>query len=164
MISTSQYRTSTGDSRFQLSIHLRRLSDGSPHPSTAKTSALEHSLPITVARVSFMIVICAEYLGIMFISGGEGDNEIVIWNWKTGVIQMVCSGSLHFVDASLIFCIIEYNRRANTGIRFSHRSLRDRSFSHTRTDNPRGRGTFRITAKFDHSRFHDAARNTSDSQ
>ena len=162
MISTVDYRTSTGDSRFQLSILLRRLSDGSPHPSAVKTSTLEHSLPITVARVSFMIQICAEYLGIMFISGGEGNNEMVIWNWKTGVKQMVCGVALHFVDALLMFCIIEYNRRANTSIRFSHRSLRDCSFSHTRADNPRG--TFRITTKLDHFRFYDADRNTSDCQ
>lgn len=66
------------------------MSDGSPHSSVAKTSTLEHTLPVTVARVSFTIQVCAEYLGVMFISSGEGDSEMVIWNWMTGVKLMVC--------------------------------------------------------------------------
>lgn len=35
--------------------------------------------------------ICANYLGVLFMSGGEGDNELVVWDWKTGVVHLVSS-------------------------------------------------------------------------
>lgn len=77
------------DAWLSLEIQLRRLSNGEPHPSAPKPAALSHSLDTSVARVSFAIQICANYLGVLFVSGGEGDNELVVWDWKTGAVHLV---------------------------------------------------------------------------
>ncbi|KII93780.1 hypothetical protein PLICRDRAFT_49798 [Plicaturopsis crispa FD-325 SS-3] len=73
-------------------IHLRALDTGGPHPLVPGSSAiLEHVQNLRPGhRVSYTIQVSGCYLGVMFHRhGGLGNNDLVIWNWRTGHRQML---------------------------------------------------------------------------
>ncbi|TCD69894.1 Amino-acid acetyltransferase, mitochondrial [Steccherinum ochraceum] len=71
----------------EYTIHLRSMTTGKPHPHAPKLAELKH---IASARnYSFAIQTSGDYLGILFESADENDNELVVWNWKSGVVEMV---------------------------------------------------------------------------
>jgi len=78
---------SAREARWHHSIQLRHISTGAPHPLAPTPANLTHTLDGTVDPVSFSLQICGKYLGVLFISGGEGESELIIWNWKTGRVQ-----------------------------------------------------------------------------
>ena len=39
--------------------------------------------------MSYNLIVSGDYLGIYVQSAGEIHNEVVIWNWKTGVCKLV---------------------------------------------------------------------------
>lgn len=41
------------------------------------------------SQLSYTIQISADYLGILFSSVEDGQNELIIWEWKTGAIETV---------------------------------------------------------------------------
>jgi hypothetical protein len=70
-------------------MQLRHLYTGAAHPLASTPAALTHTLDSDVDPVSFSIRISGRYLGVLFISTGGGENELMVWDWKTGHVQMV---------------------------------------------------------------------------
>ncbi|KAH8099418.1 hypothetical protein BXZ70DRAFT_943596 [Cristinia sonorae] len=75
------------------SIHLRSMATGKPHPA-ASHAILEHT--VDGLRFSFTIQPSGDYLGVFFESAEEEiDSELVVWNWKTGKVEMVLALEAH---------------------------------------------------------------------
>lgn len=74
-------------------IHLLQLSTGKSHHDAPNPALLHHQT--AGANYSFVIQISREYLAIMFISSDDNDSYLVVWNWKTGEIEMVSTMTLH---------------------------------------------------------------------
>jgi hypothetical protein len=70
-------------------MQLRRLSTGAVHPLAPTPANITHVLDESIDPLSFSLQISGKYLGVLFISGGEGESELVIWDWKTGRVQLV---------------------------------------------------------------------------
>lgn len=66
------------------SIHLRSLSDGKPHPLAREAPVLYHA---PVFCVSYTIQVSGTFIAIHFRS--DDSNELGIWNWMTGELQVV---------------------------------------------------------------------------
>ena len=78
-------------------VRLLTLSTGGEH-QLAKDATLEHLPVLPRVRWSHSIRICGDYVGILFITDDDDDNdddendagnELVVWNWKTGVKHLV---------------------------------------------------------------------------
>jgi hypothetical protein len=82
---------------FRCRIRLLTLSAGEEHRLAGDTATLEHLPAVSRIHWSHSIRISGDFVGILFISNGDdgdgdddGDgNELVIWNWKTGVKKLV---------------------------------------------------------------------------
>jgi hypothetical protein len=76
-------------------IQLRTLSTGEKHPLAESTAAVvEHTLSapeVILASWTHSIRIAGDYVGILFLELFDGRNELVVWNWKTGVRKLVVS-------------------------------------------------------------------------
>ncbi|KAL0950163.1 hypothetical protein HGRIS_010157 [Hohenbuehelia grisea] len=86
-------------------IFLRTMSAGRPHPLAAHPATLLHEQPEIYHDTPYMIQIYGAYLGILFLHTNHGEAEeeplceLIVWNWKTGCIQM----ALHSNMASFAF-------------------------------------------------------------
>ncbi|KAI9445328.1 hypothetical protein H4582DRAFT_909672 [Lactarius indigo] len=73
-------------------IHMYSLSTGEKHPLAGSAGAVEHTLAVpdvVIIRWSYSIRICGDYVGILFIERFERRNELVVWNWRTGVRKLI---------------------------------------------------------------------------
>lgn len=68
-------------------VHLRDMYTGAPHPAAPNPAVL--TLQPVGHQVSYSISISGDYLGIYVLSANEINNEVIIWNWKTGVCKLV---------------------------------------------------------------------------
>ena len=66
------------------SIHLRSLSNGKFHPLAREAPVLYHA-PVT--SLSYTIQISGTFIAVHFRS--DDNNELGIWNWMTGELQVV---------------------------------------------------------------------------
>ena len=69
------------------SIHLRSLSDGKPHPLARNAPVLYHAYGTRGNSVSYTIQVSGIFIAILFRSNDS--NELGIWNWMTGELQVV---------------------------------------------------------------------------
>lgn len=84
-------------------IHLRSLSTGKEHGLASKEQLL-HPVEFTTATIvmwSYAVQVNGDYLGVAFTcEDDEVDNDVVVWNWKTGDRLFVSGrlrlGSGHF--------------------------------------------------------------------
>ncbi|KAH9937048.1 uncharacterized protein B0H18DRAFT_968898 [Fomitopsis serialis] len=67
-------------------VHLRNMYTGAPHPAAPNPAVLTHQPDGTQA--SYGIQISGDHIGIFVLSANEISNEVVIWNWKTGVCKL----------------------------------------------------------------------------
>ncbi|EPT03889.1 hypothetical protein FOMPIDRAFT_74431 [Fomitopsis schrenkii] len=67
-------------------VHLRDMYTGAPHPAAPNPAVL--TLQPVGHQVSYSISISGDYLGIYVLSANEINNEVIIWNWKTGVCKL----------------------------------------------------------------------------
>jgi hypothetical protein len=89
---------------FRSRIRLLSLSTGEEHRLARDNATLEHLPAVPRVRWMHSIRISGDYLGILFINNdddGDDDddddgNELVVWNWKTGVKNLV-SEHLHLL-------------------------------------------------------------------
>jgi hypothetical protein len=72
-------------------FHLLCLKTGAVHPLAPDPPVLSHEQQAEDNELSYSIQISDDYMGILFHSVRVGENELVIWNWKTGDINLVCS-------------------------------------------------------------------------
>lgn len=70
-----------------LHVHLRDLYTGGPHPAAPNPAVL--TLQPMDTPESYSIIVSGDYLGIHVLSAPRIHNEIIIWNWKTGVCKLV---------------------------------------------------------------------------
>jgi hypothetical protein len=77
-------------------IRFLTLSSGETHPLARDTPTVEYTRTIPEnphIRWSFSIRISGDYLGILVMNDDDDDdddgNELVVWNWKTGVMNLV---------------------------------------------------------------------------
>ena len=72
---------------------MRTLSTGEKHPLAESTATLEHTLATIPERdVSvYSIRICGDFVGILVRNAERGGNELVVWDWKTGVQNLMVS-------------------------------------------------------------------------
>lgn len=68
-------------------VHLCNLYTGAPH-SPAPNPAVLTLRPVG-NQSSYSISISGDYLGVYMLSTNGIANEVVIWNWKTGVCKLV---------------------------------------------------------------------------
>ena len=80
---------------FRCRVRLHSLSTGEEHRLARDNATLEHLPAVPRVRWLQSIRISGDYLGILFINqDNDGDddddgNELVVWNWKTGVKILV---------------------------------------------------------------------------
>ena len=88
---------------FRCRVRLHSLSTGEEHRLARDNATLEHLPVVPRLRWLHSIRVSGDYLGILFINhdndvGDDDDdgNELVVWNWKTGVKNLV-SEYLHLL-------------------------------------------------------------------
>ncbi|THG94950.1 hypothetical protein EW026_g6612 [Hermanssonia centrifuga] len=92
-------------------VHLRTLSSGQPHPKACNPAVISHAPD--GENFSFAIQIADEYLAILFIASGEDSrSELIVWNWRTGNVEMAIHGkelaSFSFLtDRQILLAYIE---------------------------------------------------------
>ena len=69
------------------SIHLRSLSDGKPHPLAHDAPVLYHAQGTRGLSVTYTIQVSGTFVAVQFHSNDS--NELGIWNWMTGELQVV---------------------------------------------------------------------------
>ena len=69
------------------SIHLRSLSDGKPHPFARDVPVLYHPQVTRELSLSYTIQVSGTFIAVHFCS--DDNNELGIWNWMTGELQVV---------------------------------------------------------------------------
>ena len=71
------------------------MSTGAAHPSSTNPSVLQHPIENADQNWEYCIIISGDCLGIMSkaVDAAEADNQLVVWNWKTGKVMMVRSPS-----------------------------------------------------------------------
>jgi hypothetical protein len=69
------------------SVHLRSLSDGKPHPLARDAPVLYHAQGPRGPGVSYRIQVSGTFIAILFCLNNS--NELGIWNWMTGELQVV---------------------------------------------------------------------------
>lgn len=67
-------------------LHLRTMSTGGPHPKAPDPPII--SYPQTNQHSQLSIQISAQHLGILFSSAQPGENELIIWEWMSGKIEV----------------------------------------------------------------------------
>ncbi|TFY52154.1 hypothetical protein EVJ58_g10171 [Rhodofomes roseus] len=67
-------------------VHLRNIYTAAPHTAAPNPAVLTHQ-PDGM-QVSYSIQISGDHLGVFVMSANEISNEVVIWNWKTGVCKL----------------------------------------------------------------------------
>lgn len=67
-------------------VHLRNMYTGAPHSAAPNPAVLTHQ-PDGM-QMSYSIQISGDHLGIFVLSANEISNEVVLWNWKTGVCKL----------------------------------------------------------------------------
>jgi hypothetical protein len=72
------------------SIHLRSLSDGKPHPLARNAPVLSHPQGTRRLDMTYTIQVSRTFIAIKFCTD-EG-NELAIWNWMTGELQLNLDG------------------------------------------------------------------------
>lgn len=60
---------------------------GKAHERACSGAMLTHA-PQGV-QFSFAIQVFKEYLGVLFISSDERESQLLVWNWHTGIREMV---------------------------------------------------------------------------
>lgn len=68
-------------------MHVLELFTGQKHPDTTSTGVVDHSAGDN--HFSFAIQISGQYVGVMFISHDVHDNQLLVWNWRTGATELV---------------------------------------------------------------------------
>jgi hypothetical protein len=79
-------------------IRLLTLSTGEEHKLARDTATLEYLPAVNGPHIhwSYSIRVSGDYVGILLMNNGDGGdddsdrNELVVWNWKTGVQNLVC--------------------------------------------------------------------------
>ncbi|EKM61136.1 uncharacterized protein PHACADRAFT_247528 [Phanerochaete carnosa HHB-10118-sp] len=71
-------------------VHVLELSSGQKHPNTTSSGVIDHSAG--GMDFSFAIQIAGLFIGVMFISHGVHENQLLIWNWKTGITELSLHG------------------------------------------------------------------------
>jgi hypothetical protein len=90
-------------------LHLRTMSTGEEHPD-AKEPVLKAFSPSRSRLKSCWIQVANEHIGILFYNGLRHDNteiesnNLVVWNWRTGEILFVRSGSPVSTSPSYPLC------------------------------------------------------------
>ncbi|KAF8167746.1 hypothetical protein B0H34DRAFT_682904 [Crassisporium funariophilum] len=79
---------SISSSERQFRVHLRTLSNGKPHPLARDAPVLSLPQVTEEGSVSYTIQISGNFLAVHFCPNTIGENELAIWNWKTGVLQV----------------------------------------------------------------------------
>lgn len=69
------------------SIHLRSLSNGKPHPLACNAPVLYHVQTFMYIGASYIIQVSGTFIAVQFCS--DDTNELGIWNWMTGELQVV---------------------------------------------------------------------------
>jgi hypothetical protein len=71
---------------------------GNPHPSAKGGHILSMTQDFIDPELSFTIQVSGDFLGIQTNTVQAGQNELVVWNWKTGERKMVtvCPTSLNW--------------------------------------------------------------------
>jgi hypothetical protein len=74
-------------------IRLHTLSTGETHPLARNPATLEYTriVPGHTIVSSYSIRVSADYVGILFLYHDD-ENELVVWNWKTGAKCLVSIG------------------------------------------------------------------------
>ena len=75
------------EAAYKHSIHLRSLSDGKPHPLARDAPVLYHPQVTRELSLSYTIQVSGTFIAIHFCSNDS--NELGIWNWMTGELQVV---------------------------------------------------------------------------
>lgn len=77
-------------------VHLLSLkkTPGAPHPLAKGGDVLSFTQGFVDPQMSFVIQVSGDFLGILSATVQAGQNELIIWNWKTGERRTVCL-SLH---------------------------------------------------------------------
>lgn len=71
-------------------FHLRTLSTGERHPlAPGDEPVFTHEQELGTTQVSYSIQISGDYIGVLFHNVSPGENEFLIWHWKTNQVQMV---------------------------------------------------------------------------
>lgn len=122
------HRTTDRETRWHHTFQLRHLITGAVHPLAPSPASLVHTLEEGAGPVSFSFHISGNNLGVLFISPseGNGESELVIWDWKTGHVRMVSrnawTGSFSFSDFAYVEFVWRRIWRANTVLCISYRS------------------------------------------
>ncbi|KAK7059119.1 Amino-acid acetyltransferase, mitochondrial [Paramarasmius palmivorus] len=72
-------------------FHLRTMSKCTKHP-LARESVLMHTQKVPDIQLSYSIQVSGDNLGILFNSVEAGENELIIWDWKTGTKKLHLTG------------------------------------------------------------------------
>lgn len=64
------------------------MSTGRPHPLSSKPATLLFTSKYLYER-SYIIQVSCDHVGIL-VSAQECDNELFVWDWKSGGLRMVC--------------------------------------------------------------------------
>jgi hypothetical protein len=79
-------------------MHLRAMSTGEPHPLAPKLAVLSHLQRFRDSAASYTIQVSADHVGVLFHRVEAGENELIVWDWKSGHIEVVrISGSYRAV-------------------------------------------------------------------
>ncbi|KIJ08313.1 hypothetical protein PAXINDRAFT_139363 [Paxillus involutus ATCC 200175] len=88
LIARPLLRAGVRNARMEISIHLRSLTTGEEHPLATKPPILLHDVDLRAAILSFMVQVHSDHVAVHFISHGTAPSELVVWNWKTGLILL----------------------------------------------------------------------------
>lgn len=80
-------------------LHLLSLekNPGTPHPLAPPNAVLSHvktGAQIHQHGVSYTITISGDFIGLLVNFIGVAQNEFLVWNWKTGRLNLVCLSAL----------------------------------------------------------------------
>jgi hypothetical protein len=86
--------------KWRQRMHLRRLSTGAVHPSAPTPGSLTYMYNENINPLSFRVSfqISGRHLGVLFVSGGEEESELVIWDWTTGHVHLVSTVHMNWLS------------------------------------------------------------------
>ncbi|KAH6916880.1 hypothetical protein BKA70DRAFT_1250852 [Coprinopsis sp. MPI-PUGE-AT-0042] len=72
-------------------LHLMSLESapGEPHPLAHDDKTLQHVIDFRDLGLSYIISISGEYVALLISTRHSGENEFIIWNWRTGEKKLV---------------------------------------------------------------------------
>ncbi|KAF9462967.1 hypothetical protein BDZ94DRAFT_1260278 [Collybia nuda] len=94
------------DSKF-LRFHLRRLSNGTPHPRAHDPVITYGPTTVNVADAWHVVQIYSDYVVIMLQALTTLTSEVIFWNWRTAEQKTVLHGpvqSIAFLTHDLVMC------------------------------------------------------------